>query len=189
MTPTLLPNLFPPSFNQMLRDRLQRSAEWRLCLDEHYLPGMNAQAHSDTGFVYYTYTNDRDWDQVAAQDPARGYFNGIAESILNTALVKLGHDQAVIMRIMWNYYNRSSQGIMHKDQQTPGFYSMVYNLSDTDGGTEIQGEFYPGAEGSAIVFPSELDHKGFGPKIQPNRFVLNCIFSVETPINNAIKGA
>jgi hypothetical protein len=56
MTPTLLPNLFPPSFNQMLRDRLQRSAEWRLCLDEHYLPGMNAQAHSDTGFVYYTYT-------------------------------------------------------------------------------------------------------------------------------------
>jgi hypothetical protein len=93
------------------------------------------------------------------------------------------------MRIMWNYYNRSSQGIMHKDQQVPGFYSMVYNLSDTDGGTEIQGEFYPGAEGSAIVFPSELDHKGFGPKIQPNRFVLNCIFSVETPINNAIKGA
>jgi hypothetical protein len=83
----------------------------------------------------------------------------------------------------------SSQGIMHKDQQVPGFYSMVYNLSDTDGGTEIQGEFYPGAEGSAIVFPSELDHKGFGPKIQPNRFVLNCIFSVETPINNAIKGA
>ena len=129
MTPTLLPDLFPPSFNQLLRDRLQRSAEWRLCLDEHYLPGMDAQTHSDTGFVYYTYSNDRDWDQIAAQDPARGYFNGLAESMLNAALTNLGHSQAVIMRIMWNYYNRSSQGIMHRDHQVPGLHSMVYNLS------------------------------------------------------------
>lgn len=188
MTPTLLLDLFDPSFNLDLRDRLQRSAEWRLCLDEHYLPGMDAQSHSDTGFVYYTYTNERDWNQIAAQDPARGYFNNMAESMLNTALNRLGHSEAVIMRIMWNYYNRSSQGIMHKDHQEQGLHSMVYNLSDTDGGTEIQGEFFPGRAGSAIIFPSELEHRGFGPKQQPNRFVLNCIFSVAAPINTAIKG-
>lgn len=188
MTPLALTDLYPEEFNKNLRDRLQRSAEWRLCLDEHYLPGMNAQAHSDTGFVYYTYTNDRDWHMIAAQDPARGYFNSMAETILNAALVRIGQRDASIMRVMWNYYNRASQGIQHKDHRESGLYSMVYNLSDTDGGTEIEGEFYQGRAGSAIIFPSELNHKGFGPKIQPNRFVLNCIFYMEKPINNAIRG-
>ena len=183
MQPQVISNLFPREFNKFLSNKLQRSAEWRLCLDEHYLPGMDADSHSDTGFVYYTYTNDRDWNMVAAQDPTRGYFNHMAEAVLNTALIKLGYSDATVMRIMWNYYNRSSQGIMHKDHQDHRILSMIYNLSDTDGGTEIDGKFYPGQEGTALVFPSCLDHRGYGPKDQPYRFVLNCIFSTELQIN------
>jgi hypothetical protein len=176
--PEVIPNLFPEEFNKFLSSKLQRSAEWRLCLDEHYLPGMDANAHSDTGFVYYTYTNDRDWNMLAAQDPVRGYFNHMAEAVLNTALIKLGYPNANIMRIMWNYYNRSSQGIAHKDHQDHQIFSMIYNLSDTDGGTEIEDTFYQGQSGTALIFPSNLEHRGYGPKNEPYRFVLNVIFTV-----------
>lgn len=179
MNPLLIPELFPEDFNQDLRLQLQRSAEWRLCLDEHYLPGSDWDQYSDTGFVYYTYTNDRDWAEIAARDPARGYFNGQAESILYRALEHMGIKEAVIHRVMWNYYNRASQGILHSDHQQPGLHSMVYNLSATDGGTEIEGKFYQGNSGTAVIFPSEQEHRGFGPTNQPRRFVLNCIFSAD----------
>lgn len=175
-----LQDLFPQEFNDYLADRLQKTAEWRLCLDEHYLPGADDSQHSDTGFVYYTYTSDRDWYQINSQDLNRGYFNNLAETILNTALAAIDFKNPQIMRIMWNYYNRSSTGIMHKDHQDRGIYSMVYNLSQTDGGTEINGQFYPGDSGTAIIFPSCLDHRGFGPRLEPRRFVLNCIFSAES---------
>ncbi len=179
LTAQIIPDLFSEDFNHSLAHQLQRSAEWRLCLDEHYLPGSDWTHHSDTGFVYYTYTNDRDWAEIAARDPARGYFNAQAETILHTALNRMAISQATIHRVMWNYYNRSSQGILHRDHQLPGLHSMVYNLSHTDGGTEISGEFYQGNSGTAIVFPSELEHRGFGPRSQPRRFVLNCIFSID----------
>lgn len=172
-------DLFPDSFNDYVSGRLQRSAEWRLCLDEHYLPGADDSQHSDTGFVYYTYTNDRDWSMINSQDLNRGYFNNLAETILHTALEGTDLINPQIYRIMWNYYNRASQGIMHRDHQNTGMYSMVYNLSTTDGGTEIAGQFYPGDAGTAIVFDSNLDHRGFGPKSAPRRFVLNCIFSAQ----------
>ncbi len=175
-----LHDLFPREFNDYLAHRLQKSAEWRLCLDEHYLPGADEEQHSDTGFVYYTYTNDRDWNTINSQDPYRGYFNHLAETILHTATAAIGFKDVQIMRIMWNYYNRSSMGIIHQDHQADGVYSMVYNLSTTDGGTEISGNFYPGNDGTAIVFPSTSNHRGFGPKKEPRRFVLNCIFSAQT---------
>ena len=179
MNPRVIHQLFPEDFNKSLRDQLQRSAEWRLCLDEHYRPGMQPDLFSDTGLVYYTYTRDRDWHSLAQQDPARGYFNSQAESILHSALSKIAVTDAVIHRVMWNYYNRSSQGIQHQDYDQPGLYSMVYNLSDTDGGTEIQGEFYQGHAGCAVIFPSEYEHRGRGPTAEPRRFVLNCIFSAD----------
>lgn len=174
-----LKDLFPQEFNDYVAMRLQKTAEWRLCLDEHYLPGADDQQHSDTGFVYYTYTNDRDWNVVNSQDLNRAYFNNIAETILNTATSAIGARDVRIMRIMWNYYNRASTGIMHQDHQSDGIYSMVYNLSDTDGGTEISGNFHPGHSGTAIIFPSISNHRGFGPRQEPRRFVLNCIFSAQ----------
>jgi hypothetical protein len=179
MTVILQRSLFAEGFNDYLAHRLQKSAEWRLCLDEHYLPGADDQEHSDTGFVYYTYTMDRDWHMINSQDLARGYFNNLAETMLNTALAGTDMKNPQIMRIMWNYYNRASTGIMHRDHQDQGIYSMVYNLSQTDGGTEIDGKFYAGDSGTALIFPSCLDHRGFGPRIEPRRFVLNCIFSAE----------
>ncbi len=179
MNPVILQNLFDSDFNNYVINRLQRSAEWRLCLDEYYLPGADDEQHSDTGFVYYTYTNDRDWNQINSQDPNRGYFNYIAETIVNTVTAKLDMTNIQIYRLMWNYYNRSSTGVLHQDHRDPGLFSMVYNLSHTDGGTEINGAFYQGQQGTAIIFPSESQHRGFGPSQQPRRFVLNCIFSAQ----------
>ncbi len=172
-------DLLPSAFNDYLCLRLQKTAEWRMSLDHYYHEGADQQQHSDTGFVYYTYANDRDWNMINSQDINRGYFNNLAETILHTALANTGLENAQIHRIMWNYYNRSSQGVMHQDHRDPEMYSMVYNLSDSDGGTEIKGVFHKGSSGTAIVFPSELEHRGFGPTKDPRRFVLNCIFSAQ----------
>jgi len=180
MTVILQRDLFSREFNDYLAARLHKTAEWRLCLDEHYLPGADDQLHSDTGFVYYTYTMDRDWHMINSQDLNRGYFNNLAETILHTALAATDLKNPQIMRIMWNYYNRASTGIMHQDHQEQGIFSMVYNLSQTDAGTEINRQFYKGESGTAVIFPSCSDHRGFGPRTEPRRFVLNCIFSAES---------
>lgn len=168
--------LFPPEFNQVVCYELHRRAEWRLCLDEHYLEGYDPQQFSDTGSVYYTYSEDHDWNSVNTQDPNRGYFNTLAYTILHTALKSTDITDPRISRVMWNYYSRSSTGITHKDSEQPNTYTLVYNLSDTDGGTYIQDEFYPGRSGDAVLFPSNTAHRGQGPTQQPRRFALNVIF-------------
>lgn len=171
--------LFPHQFNQYISDQLKSSADWRLCLDDRYLTGMDWQAHSDSGMVYYTYNDNHDWHMINSQDPIRARFNYLAEVILNTAMPSELGTVGSIRRIMWNYYNRSGDGISHRDHQEPGVWSMVYNLTDTDGGTEIQSEFYQGHQGRALIFPSELLHRGQGPRQQPHRFVLNVMFTVK----------
>lgn len=178
---TVIDNLFPQNFNKYIIERLRKSAEWRLCLDDQFLEGMNWDLYSDTGLVFYSYHNDRIWEQVNSQDLVRGFFNNTAELILNTALASNNISVQSIDRVMWNYYSRSSTGIEHKDAKTPGTYSMIYNLVDTSGGTYINGDFYQGLEGRAIIFPSDIDHRGTGSENSPYRFVLNVIFS--TPIN------
>jgi len=170
-------NLFNPQFNQYVDLTLRRSAEWRLCLDDRYLPGMDWTANSDSGMVYYTYTDDRDWNMLNSQDLIRAKFNYLAETILNTALPPELGGVTSIRRVMWNYYNRSGDGILHRDYQEPGVWSMVYNLTDTDGGTEIGDTFYQGHAGTALIFPSNLEHRGRGPRHDPYRFVLNVMFT------------
>jgi hypothetical protein len=171
--------LFPQEFNQHISDQLKSSADWRLCLDDKYLPGSDWNSSSDSGFVYYTYTDDRDWHMINSQDLTRARFNYLAESILSTALPEELGRVTGIRRVMWNYYNRSSDGILHKDYQEPGVWTMIYNLTDTDGGTEIGQEFYQGSQSRALIFPSELLHRGRGPRQQPHRFVLNVMFTIE----------
>ena len=180
---TLLHDLLPDEHNRYLRDQLVRSAEWRLCLDEHYREGHDTKLFSDTGLVYWSWTDDPAWQL----DSVRALFNIQARDILNLALADQDTSQLQILRTMWNYYNRSSEGVAHQDHTDPRVFSMVYNLSDTDGGTWIGDQFVQGSQGTAVIFPSHLWHRGQGPRSQPHRFVLNCIFSLGSAINNTNK--
>ena len=166
--------LFAREYNRYLVERLISDADWRLCLDDTYCGGLDRDRYSDTGMVFYSYHSDVPLQQIQ-QDPVRTWFNTAAELILHTAL---GHNRAVeIDRVMWNYYSRSSTGVTHQDYHEPGRTSMVYNLTNTDGGTWIEDQYFQGDQGRALIFPSELNHRGQGPEQQPYRMVLNVIFS------------
>lgn len=172
--------LFPVEFNRYLSQRLCQQGDWRLCLDDLYCGGLDTERYSDTGMVFYSYHSDVPLQSIQ-QDPVRQFFNTAAELILHTATAC--SDQVVIDRIMWNYYSRSSTGVSHRDYHEPGRTSLIYNLSQTDGGTWIGDQYYQGHQGRALVFPSELEHRGTGPVLQPHRLVLNVIFTAED-INN-----
>jgi hypothetical protein len=80
-------------------------------------------------------------------------------------------------RYYWNYYNKSSVTDEHTDMDHNWYVSFVYNLHDNDGGTEIDGTFYKSNSGEAILFPSNLRHKGIPAKTS-SRFNLNCIIEL-----------
>ena len=52
------------------------------------------------------------------------------------------------------------------------FVSAVYSLHTNDGGTEVKGKFYPSIEGQAVMFDSDVFHRGIPPKKDRHRFNL-----------------
>lgn len=169
----IIDDLFPAGFNSYLGQRLIREGDWRLCLDEAYCGGLDTATYSDTGMVFYSYHSEVPMQHIQ-QDPVRQFFNTAAELILHTAQPQLAGIE--IDRVMWNYYSRSSTGVEHRDYHEPGRTSMIYNLTDTDGGTYIGSDYYQGLGGRCLVFPSDVLHRGTGPRAQPYRLVLNVIF-------------
>lgn len=176
MTVQIRDQLFSSDFNRYVSQRLRREGDWRLCLDDIYCGGLDTDKYSDTGMVFYSYHSEIPL-QTIQQDPVRSWFNTCAELILHTAMADSRNME--IDRVMWNYYSRSSTGVTHRDYHEPGRTSMVYNLTATDGGTWIGEEYYQGDQGRAIIFPSQMDHRGQGPSTQSHRLVLNVIFTVK----------
>ena len=81
-----------------------------------------------------------------------------------------------ITRFYWNLYSRSSKCIWHTDERGINeFVSIIYNLHDNDGGTEFESGFIKSKDGEAIIFPSNLPHKGVGPKEYKWRLNLNIV--------------
>ena len=84
-----------------------------------------------------------------------------------------------LQRVYWNYYDSSAEANFHKDEFEKGFVSVVYNLHTNDGGTEIEEEFYPSVGGQAIIFPSNVNHRGRPSKSTKHRFNLNMIVKLK----------
>lgn len=84
-------------------------------------------------------------------------------------------------RFYWNWYNPNSITDFHKDEENDGSISFVYNLHTNDGGTIFKDNnlIIPSNEGQAILFPSNLEHKGMVPKKYASRFNLNCIATIQ----------
>ena len=74
-------------------------------------------------------------------------------------------------KVNWNYYDSSAQTSEHTDE-TNEYVSAVYSLHTNDGGTEVKGRFYPSVEGQAIIFDSDISHRGIPPKQDRHRFNL-----------------
>ena len=83
-----------------------------------------------------------------------------------------------ILRFFWNFYRPSDLTDWHLDRSVSGCMSFVYNLHDSDGGTQIGKKVYKDRESSAKLFPSDTSHRGVGPKELSFRLNLNCILQL-----------
>jgi len=104
------------------------------------------------------------------------YGNIISEIIKN----KLKLNNYLIERLYWNLYLNKNNSELHTDRESSNFISIVYNLHTTDGGTEIDGKFYPDVIGQAKIFKSNILHRGIGTIKDHVRFNLNIILKDST---------
>ena len=95
-----------------------------------------------------------------------------------------------VSRIYWNLYSRSSVCKFHVDNPTPNKYvSILYNIHENDGGTAFTFEdkniIIKAEKSEAVIFPSNVLHKGVGPTKNKWRFSLNIVVELEDGKNSS----
>jgi len=172
-----LDNIQNVNFNKSCIQRLIHEADWKLSVDQNYHTDNVSQGFSDTGMLFVSYSKI---DRIG-QDNNFVFFNNVAQIIFNSVLINLDFEfkNIELKRFLWNYYNKSSTGVLHQDYNQPDWYSIVYNFSDSDGGTVIENKFVEGKQGRAVLFPSIYNHRGVGPTTSLHRFALNIVFTAE----------
>lgn len=169
----VLDNLFDDYFNDYLIRGLYSVPGWRICSDAYYeSKDENYNKFSDTGHVLRTY--GQGIDQV--NHKLNAYADLILDKVIATS--KYEYQDISVVRYFWNYYSRSSTGLSHKDiyNDPDNFASIVYNISNSDGATIVADQRFETKPGRAIIFDSKETHRGVGPSLAQQRFVLNIIF-------------
>ncbi len=177
-------DLHTKDFNDYVMYKLIADGRWNLaddaydtksCGDER--PDVNVipeEEYSDTGFLFTSFDKDRD----CAENDMYPFFNTVGEIILNTFLQRsrFVFHRVTIDRVLFNYYNKASQGVFHKDSSDDTYYSIIYNFNDNDGGTSSGDRFVKSKSGDALLVKGNSWHKGTGPRLSRQRFVVNIGF-------------
>tara|TARA_R100001530_G_C4307319_1_gene152064 strand:+ start:793 stop:1305 length:513 start_codon:yes stop_codon:yes gene_type:complete len=82
------------------------------------------------------------------------------------ALIKIRKEEKkffVLERVLFNYMTKDTVGQIHYDSASDDRYSFVLNLSESDGGTQIDNKFYKNNFNEGLLFKSKLLHQGVGP--------------------------
>jgi hypothetical protein len=171
-------------FNNYIIDTITHTQLWGISPDEkvefkdddpykvdHNLPDV----YSDSGMLIQSfnivspnYLNDR-----------ASNLNTIAALILNIVLAKQKKYKfynVKIVRILWNYYNRSSSGVFHIDNVIKNHASIVYYLNTCDAHTFIEDKRFKCIMGNAVLFKADKIHKGTGPVKDKHKFCMNIVF-------------
>lgn len=182
----LIRNVCDDDFNQFTINLLREQGGWRLSPD-HYDTKIEADMNSteyakqmvgfsDTGMLLMSYTDNP--HEADVNDQYQG-LNTLAQYIFESILRKSKrvYQDVQLIRILWNYYNTASTGIYHvdKDFDDHKYFSVVYHLNTCDGGTIIQKKKVLSVSGNAILFDSDIPHRGIGPTRDPARYVLNIL--------------
>jgi len=172
----IIDNIFPEQLNLKIIKQLLSCNNWSFPCDDivtgdEQLKGYLKNNNRNSGFVLLTYnvTNN-----INLNTPLNIY----AETIFHLIKEKSKYDITDPLRFYWNYYDSSSMGKLHQDMTTNGHYSIIYNLHTNDGGTEFfdgKKTFIKSKAGQAIIFPSEINHRGVAPKKLNHRFNLNIV--------------
>lgn len=171
----VLDNIVDKDYYNLVINSLYQSPCWYPSLDEEVeLDDLNKDK-SDSGFLIMSYNCDK---PEVGMKPDHNYINHHAYNLFQLFLMKSSYrfKDVDLKRYLWNYYNKSSDGVLHCDSDAESFFSIVFYLKDSDGGTYVENEFIEDACGRAVLFKSNTPHRGKGPTIFKNRFCLNVVF-------------
>ena len=168
--PIVIDNLFDDEFHNLIIKELKYKAKWTLSFDD--IP----EGYSDAGFVCYSWVQNPNPDLITDLPNANAWAYLIFNKVVTSNPSVINNPE--LIRYVWNYYNSSSSGSKHIDHNEPNYYSIVYNLTTcNNAGTYIEDKFYESKAGRALLFPSNITHKGVGPTdAADKRFVLNIMF-------------
>tara|TARA_R110000751_G_scaffold17046_4_gene53151 strand:- start:344 stop:895 length:552 start_codon:yes stop_codon:yes gene_type:complete len=173
-------DIFPKAVNALILEELCNSCRWRLAFDKGpsdiYVSMLLNKVDKDFGWNMRSYHIRDHFDENVK-------LNTWAQIVTHHVLEKSKKFiNPKITRFNWNYYNKSSTGRFHTDAENPNSHSIIYSLHTTDGGVQIGDSFYKDVEGEAKLFPSNIEHKGVGPKENVLRFNLNIVFEYDAMI-------
>lgn len=163
-------------FNQLVIKRIRQHPGWYVSGDEERELKSVGDEFSDSGMLLESFYRSPDHD-FNYHSNINEIANLIFQKILSCLSINFIEIEPV--RFLWNYYNRSSTGVVHRDmsEETDGnFCSIVYHLNDCDGSTVIEDEFIKSKSGQCVLFDSKKIHYGTGPSKYPNRYCLNIVF-------------
>ena len=162
----------PKNTNQKILNNLYTSKGWYFGFDENNYMNKDKK---DAGLLTVTYKENGEY---YVNDTLNTYAEVIYDIVESNSFMKFKK----INRIYWNWYHPGSVMQFHMDNKEDNKFSIVYNLHNSDGGTEFKVDdkltFHKSVESEAILFPSKLYHRGVAPQINYNRFSLNIMLEI-----------
>lgn len=182
MNNIIIDDVFDDDTNKIIIEYLQKQKSWNLDGDFYNkTANYDIGNFSDTGMLLLSYSSQ----QPEYMNTHNSSINVLATLILDKIFLKLKPFEFVnykLNRFLWNYYNKSSTGIAHRDMESltaEKYCSIVYYLNTCDGYTMIDGEKFESKSGRCVIFDSKLSHYGVGPTNDKKRFVLNIMLSYD----------
>tara|TARA_R100001163_G_C5065472_1_gene203440 strand:- start:2833 stop:3351 length:519 start_codon:yes stop_codon:yes gene_type:complete len=163
----------PSDTNKRIIEVLFKLAAWQNAI-EYKGPSLN---RPDAGFILSTF-NTAPNSSYCPNDVLNTYAYTVFDMVNKNTFTKFKQ----VNRIYWNWYHPGSEMKFHRDADGDNEYSILYNIHDNDGGTEIkinnEVKFYKSIESKALVYPSIIYHRGVAPKKDFNRFSLNILGAI-----------
>ena len=181
----------PQQINLDMINYLGNNALWNFVFDwdRNDAPSfsniIDSSETTDNGFATITYSIDKSITGTREDNVMNNFGNWVYHFCReNSKKYKIKR----LQRLYWNLYSQTSTCEWHTDIQlsekskySNTHASIIYNFHDNDGGTEIKGHGLQLAkEREAIIFPSNVLHKGVGPTQNKWRLSLNIIVQLET---------
>jgi len=154
-------NFLEPNLIELVNEQLPRSVyQWDTTSKDGIFQGLNQRAY-----------------------PLEKESNIFLNIVAMSAVKKLQETKKIknnleLKRVLLNVVPKDVRGAFHKDYTNEGFYSFILNISDSDGGTEVEDVFYEHKFNNALLFPSNTLHRGVGPKNSLVRINLAIVFKV-----------
>mgnify|MGYP001598098120 FL=1 len=177
-----LNNILSKDFNNNILNELSNIQGWRISPDEFVkTQGDLEDGASDSGMLLTSFDKELGFPFTQELESQYSFLNVSANHIFQSVLQnsKYIFHNVELERYLWNYYNRSSDGVDHTDSEDNNKFSVTYYLHDSDGGTLIDDIIYKSISNDAVIFKSNTPHRGIGPKKSKKRFLLNIVFRAE----------